>query len=178
VVVVGGGNTAMDAANAALKLGAESVTIAYRRDRDSMPAFEHEYEFTHANGVQFEWNARPARIVGKSGHATGLRCVRTRQAGGKRDTSLKDLEGSEFTIPADMVIKALGQEPIVDLLRANRNLKLDKRHRILINRESGATSVPKLFAGGDCAAGQMEEVVGAVQAGKTAARGIHAALTR
>lgn len=172
VVVVGGGNTAMDAANAAVKLGAESVTIAYRRDRESMPAFEHEYEYTVSNGVRFVWNARPVRIVGKAGVAAGLKCIRTVSSKGKRRAALRDEKGSEFTIAGDMIVKALGQEPIVDLVTAIPGLKIDRRHRILIEAGTCATSVPKLFAGGDCAAGRMEEVVAAVQAGKIAARGI------
>lgn len=177
VVVVGGGNTAMDAANAAIKLGAKSVTVAYRRDRDAMPAFEHEYEFTVSNKVQFEWNARPVRIVGKGGKAVGLRCVRTKKGGSKRGAKLTDIPKSEFTIPADMVIKALGQEPLADLLGAVPKLKLNKKQRIAIDPETGATSVPKLFAGGDCALVPMEEVVSAVQSGKIGAAGIDKMLT-
>lgn len=177
VVVVGGGNTAMDAANAAIKLGARCVTIAYRRDRTAMPAFEHEYEYTRQNNVHFEWNARPVRIVGKDGKAVGLRCIRTKLSRSRRDAKLTDVPGSEFTIPADMVIKALGQEPLVDLVGAIPKLKLNKKHRILIDTETGATSVPKLFAGGDCALVPMEEVVSAVQSGKVGAAGIDALLS-
>lgn len=176
VVVVGGGNTAMDAANAAIKLGAEGVTIAYRRDRGAMPAFEHEYEYTLGNKVRFEWNARPVRIVGKDGKAVGLRCIRTKQGGAKRGAKLTDIPESEFTIPADMVVKALGQEPLADLLNAIPKLKLNRKQRIVIDPETGATSVPKLFAGGDCALVPMEEVVSAVQSGKIGAGGIHAML--
>lgn len=172
VVVVGGGNTAMDAANAAVKLGAERVTIAYRRSRAAMPAFEHEYEYTSGNNVAFEWNARPVRVVGKGGKATGLRCIRTKQGKSSRGAKLTDVPKSEFTIPADMVIKALGQEPLIDLITAVPKLKLNKKQRIVIDPETGATSVPKLFAGGDCALVPMEEVVSAVQSGKTGAAGI------
>ncbi|MCA9257181.1 MAG: FAD-dependent oxidoreductase, partial [Phycisphaerales bacterium] len=177
VVVVGGGNTAMDAANAAIKLGAESVTIAYRRDRGAMPAFDHEYDYTIGNAVQFEWNARPVRIVGKGGKAIGLRCIRTRQSKSQRGAKLTDVPKSEFTIPADMVIKALGQEPLADLLTSVPKLKLNRKQRIVIDPETGATSVPKLFAGGDCALTPMEEVVSAVQSGKVGAAGIHAMLS-
>src|SRR5262249_30670574 len=75
VVVVGGGNTAIDAANAAVRLGAETVTIAYRRDRESMPAFAHEYDCAVESGVGFEWLAQPARILEKSGHVSGVQFV-------------------------------------------------------------------------------------------------------
>ncbi len=171
VVVVGGGNTAMDAANAARALGAEQVTVVYRRDSARMTAFAHEYALARSAGVAFEWNARPVRVEG-SHVVEGLTCNRT--AG---DGVLTDVADSAFTIPADMVIKALGQEPLDDLLRAVPGLDLDARGRIAIDPATGATSVPRLFAGGDCATGQMEEVVGAVEAGKIAAAGIHATFT-
>ncbi len=177
VVVVGGGNTAMDAANAAIKLGAESVTIAYRRDRSAMPAFEHEYDYTLGNKVQFVWNARPVRFVGKAGKAVGLRCVRTKQGKSSRGGKLTDIPKSEFTISGDMIIKALGQEPLLDLVGAIPKLKLNKKHRIVTDPATGATSVPKLFAGGDCALVPMEEVVSAVQSGKVGAAGIDRMLT-
>jgi glutamate synthase (NADPH/NADH) small chain len=177
VVVIGGGNTAMDAANAAKRLGAESVTVVYRRNCDSMPAFAHEYEMAAATGIHFDWLASPVRIIGRDGTATGVRFIRNRIKGCGRRAQLVPICGSEFQLSADMVIKALGQEPLLDLLNAIPGLKLNDRGRIEVDPATGATSVPKLFAGGDAQANAAEEVVNAVQAGKLAAAGIHSRLT-
>ncbi|MFQ5490115.1 MAG: NAD(P)-dependent oxidoreductase [Phycisphaerae bacterium] len=177
VVVIGGGNTAIDAANAAVRLGAQSVTIAYRRDHASMPAFTHEYDLAVESGVHFEWLTKPKRIIGKAGKVTGLRVTRTRLQGQGRKAKLVAVPKSDFTIPCDMVIKALGQQVLTDFLKSIPKLKLDKKGRVAIDTQTGATSIPKLFAGGDCQANAGEEVVNAVQAGKTAAAGIHAAVS-
>src|SRR5207244_368691 len=89
-----------------------------------------------------------------------------------RRAKLSPVKGSEFTLPCDMVIKALGQQPLVDLLVSVPGLKVTKNSRIEANPSTGATSVPRLFVAGDCMAGAQEEVVNAVQAGKVAAAGI------
>lgn len=172
VVVIGGGNTAIDAANAAVRLGAETVTTAYRRDKAAMPAFEHEYELAVNSGVRMEWLTRPLEIIGRGGKVAGLRVQRVRLDGIGRKAKLKPVRNSEFTLPCDMVIKALGQETLAQLLRAIPKLKLTKGGRIVVNPETGATSVPKLFAGGDCQKNSGEEVVNAVQNGKITAAGI------
>lgn len=177
VVVIGGGNTAIDAANAAIRLGAESVTIAYRRDAAAMPAFAHEYALARESGVAFEWLTQPTRIIGAAGRVTGVRCVRTRLSGRGRKAKLTPVRGSEFTLKCDMVIKALGQEPLAEFLAAAPGLKLTKDGRADVDPRTMFTGVQKLFAGGDCRAGAMEEVVSAVQDGKIAAAGIHAAIT-
>jgi glutamate synthase (NADPH/NADH) small chain len=177
VIVIGGGNTAIDAARAALRLGAGSVTIAYRRDEASMPAFAHEVDDAVAEGVGIIWNAMPLKMVGKSGRVTGVRFAHTRLDGKGRKAKLKAVRGSEFTIDADMVIKALGQEPLLDLLEAIPGLKLAPNGRIVVDSVTLATSVPKLFAGGDAASGAKEEVVNAVQSGKVAAQAIHQVLS-
>lgn len=173
VVVIGGGNTAMDAANAAIRLGAEMVTVAYRRDRESMPAFAHEVAFAVESGVRFEWRAQPVRILGSAGRVSGVRFARTRSAPGSRgQAGLRTVKGADFTLECDMVIKALGQERLTDLLRSLPGLALSPDGRVIIDADSGATSIPGLFAGGDCRAGAGEEVVNAVQDGKVAAVGI------
>jgi glutamate synthase (NADPH/NADH) small chain len=177
VVVIGGGNTAIDAARAARRLGAESVTLAYRRDAASMPAFAHEQEGARAEGVQFEFLAMPTRIVGKASRAVGVRFVRTRMTGTGRGAKLTPVKGSEFTLDCDTVIKALGQEPLLDLIRAVPGLNVAKNGRIEADPTTGATRVPKLFVGGDCRAGAKEEVVHAVQDGKLAAAEIHRRLS-
>ena len=175
VIVIGGGNTAIDAANAAVRLGAAHVTIAYRRDPASMPAFEHEYAGASATGVAFVWNAIPKNIVVARGRVKGVRFVRSKLSGRGRQARLLKIKGSEFTLPADMVIKALGQERLLGLLRSLPKLRLSSDGRIVVDAATMATSVPKLFAGGDCRAGAREEVVYAVEDGKIAAHGIHAA---
>jgi glutamate synthase (NADPH/NADH) small chain len=189
VVVIGGGNTAIDCANAAVRLGAETVTMAYRRGREAMPAFAHEVELAVESQVEFEWNTAPTKVMTRGGKVTGLRCYRTRAAparggvaaaprGGRsaRTAKLVKVRNSEFTIPCDMVIKALGQEPLADLVSAMPMLKITGKYRVAVDSETFATSVPKLFAGGDCRSNAFEEVVNAVQDGKRAAAGIHQAL--
>ena len=175
VVVIGGGNTAVDAATAAVRLGAEHVTIAYRRTDAEMPAFEYEYELTKSDGIAWEFSAAPMRIVESNGVASGVEFARTRLVGTGRTAKLEWAKESNFSLQADMVIKALGQEPLLELLQALPELKVD-RGRVVVDRQTGATKVPKLFAGGDCTS-KGAEVVDAVQEGKIAAHGIVANLT-
>jgi glutamate synthase (NADPH/NADH) small chain len=171
VLVIGAGNTAIDVATAARRLGADSVTIAYRRGASAMPAFAYEYELAKADGTRFEWHAQPVRVSERNGSAAGVVFVQTESSAGRGGT-LRVVPNSEFTIEADMIVKALGQEPLVQLLDALPGLEHDGG-RISANRETGATSIPKLFAGGDCLR-NGGEVVDAVRDGKVAARGIHA----
>jgi glutamate synthase (NADPH/NADH) small chain len=176
VVVIGGGNTAIDVANAAIRLGADNVTVLYRRDRAAMPAFAHECDLALASGVQFMWHTLATEIVGEAGRVSGVRVQRVRQVGQGRGAALEPIPNGEFVLPCDLVIKALGQEPRADFLGKIPGLRLNAKGRIEIDPRTGATSVPKLFAGGDCVAGAGEEIVNAVQAGKVAAAGIHAML--
>jgi glutamate synthase (NADPH/NADH) small chain len=170
VVVIGGGNTAIDVATAAVRLGAERVTIAYRRTRDDMPAYVHEYELAKSDGVIFEWLAAPMECVQTDGRLTGLRMQRLEMQGRGRDATLIPIDRSEFTLEGDMVVKALGQQPLVELMDAIDGLEVD-RGRVVVDPAIGATSVPGLFAGGDCIS-KGAEVVNAVEEGKIAARGI------
>jgi glutamate synthase (NADPH/NADH) small chain len=177
VLVIGAGNTAIDVATAATRLGAERVTIAYRRGQEAMPAFHYEYELAKHDGVRFEWYAQPIRIVaGQDGRAAGVEFARTHvDDPTKRDGPLRTVSGAEFTMAADMVVKALGQEPLWELLKALPKLRLDGS-KLSVDRKTGATSVPKLFSGGDCIRGGGE-IVDAVQDGKIAAWGINKHLT-
>src|SRR6185369_8824580 len=110
VAVIGGGNTAIDAANAAVRLGAEEVHLFYRRTEREMPAFSFEYEHSKIEGVRFHWLAQPVEIVERSGHAAGVRFVQTRL--GEPDASGRPtataILGSEFEVACDTVIPALG----------------------------------------------------------------------
>jgi dihydropyrimidine dehydrogenase (NAD+) subunit PreT len=176
VLVIGAGNTAIDVATAAKRLGAETVTIAYRRSEALIPAFAYEYQLAKSDAVRFEWFAQPIRILGDGRRAQGVEFLRTElEDTGSRFGRVRTVPGSNFVLPADMVVKALGQEPLVDLVAALPDLRCEQG-RIVVDRATGATSVPGLFAGGDCLR-NGGEVVDAVQDGKIAARGIHAALT-
>jgi len=170
VVVIGGGNTAIDAATAAIRLGAERVTIAYRRTRADMPAYEHEYELARGDGVAFEWLTAPLECLQTGGTLTGLHMRRLEMQGRGREATLVPIADSEFTLECDMVVKALGQQPLVELMDAVDGLEVD-RGRVVVDSQSGVTSLPGLYAGGDCIS-KGAEVVNAVEEGKIAARGI------
>lgn len=171
VAVIGAGNTAVDVATAARRLGAEQVSMVYRRSQREMPAFHYEYELARRDGVQFHWNTLPTRIVG-NGVVEGLECVRTRLIGEGRGAKVEPVPGSEFLLEADMVVRALGQQPVVDLLRSIPGLMI-RNGCVAVNPETGQTGHPKYFAGGDCVNGG-KEVVDAVAEGMWAARGIDA----
>ena len=175
VVVIGAGNTAIDVATAAKRLGADRVTIAYRRGEDAMPAFAYEYGLAKADGVRFEWFVQPVRVVATNNRLVGVEFVRTSAANSSRHGALSGVPGSNFILPADMVVKALGQEPLLELLDAIPGLR-HEGGRLSVDTRTGATTIPKLFAGGDCLR-NGGEVVDAVRDGKTAARGIHASFT-
>lgn len=168
VVVIGAGNTAIDAACAAKRLGAEQVTVLYRRGQEHMSAFRFEYEHALQEGVAFVWEAAPIGLRSGADAAT-LRCVRM-IAGD--DGLLAPVAGSEFAVDCDLVIPAIGQSPLLDLLKQLPGIAL-QRGRILADPATGQTSNPKYFAGGDCANGGRE-VVDAVADGKRAAGGIAA----
>ena len=176
VAVIGGGNTAIDAATAARRLGAEVVYMIYRRSREEMSAFDYEYELANTDGVSFVWQAAPVRVIPDArGRAQALECVRTElgppDSSGRR--SFQPIPGSEFQIEVDMVIKAVGQKKLA-FLREIPGLTLD-RGKVVVNADTMQTSNPKYFSGGDCVNGGGE-VVDAVAHGKRAAKGIHAML--
>ena len=156
VVVVGAGNTAIDAAVAAVRLGAQDVHIVYRRGEEQMSAFTFEYEHALLEGVKFLWWVQPTRILGSEA-VEGLEL-----------TSLEK-PGLEFSLTVDMVVLAIGQGNQTGL---SEKLQLE-RGRILIDRVTGQTSHPKFFSGGDCTNGGRE-VVDAVADGKRAGIGIAA----
>jgi len=170
VVVIGGGNTAIDVAREAVRLGARHVTVLYRRTEAEMPAFRHEVEAAYEEGVQFEWLTMPVRLLGEV-RVAGVECVRTRlvpdPSGGRPRPQV--VEGTEFVVPADTVVFAIGQQPRTDLLTGLQGLRLE-RGRVWVD-ENFRTSHPRVFAGGDCVNGGGT-VVEAVQQGKLAARAI------
>lgn len=171
VAVIGCGNTAIDAATQSKRLGAEKVYIVYRRTKNEMPAFEFEYELALKDECEFLWLTNPVKILGD--HVVeGLELVRMElgepDASGRK--SPKPVPGSEFVIPVDMVIKSLGQVYYDTFIASMPELKIS-RGKIPVN-ENMQTSIPKLFAGGDCINGG-KETVNATQDGKLAAAGIH-----
>ncbi len=170
VVVIGGGNTAIDAANAAARLGAERVTIAYRRTAAEMPAYEHELELAKASGVSFEWLVAPLAVEGEDGAACGVQFQRLEMQGAGRTAKLTPVTGGELRLECDMVIKALGQQPLHEVFSAVEGLEVSGG-KVVVDPATGATSVAGLFAGGDCIS-KGAEVVDAVEQGKIAARGI------
>lgn len=175
IIVIGAGNTAIDVATAARRLGADQVSIVYRRSEREMPAFKYEYELAKRDGVIFLWNTQPVRIVGQ-GRAEGVECVRTRLVGEGRKARVETNPGSEFTLWADMVVRAVGQEALVEVLKRISGLAMSNG-RVSVNPETGQTGNLKYFAGGDCVNGG-KEVVDAVAEGMRAARGIHAWLEK
>lgn len=167
VVVLGGGNTAMDAASESARMGAEQVFLVYRRSKDQMGAYIFEYNLAISAGVQGVFNASPTAILGE-GNVTGVRFIRTTLENGQ----LKEIPGSEFEIACDMVIKATGQAKMGGLLQMIDGIVLDKSQRIVVDSERFQTGNPRYFAGGDAVNGGAEVVNGAYE-GKKAAQGIH-----
>lgn len=176
VLVIGGGNTAVDVATQAVRLGAESVTMAYRRSRLEMSAFAYEYDLAKSDGIRFEWFCKPVEFLSEKGAVVGTRMERLRMIGEGRSAELIEIPGSTFTIECDMVIKALGQNPVAALLQGFGSQIL-QGGRVCIDPESRSTSVPGIFAGGDCLS-RGAEIVDAVQDGKLAAAGIDSFLRR
>ena len=173
VVVIGGGNTAVDVAREARMLGARTVTMLYRRTRAEMPAYGHEIEEALDEGVEIEWLTVPLRFLGEDA-LTGVECRRCRlgppDESGRR--SPEEIHGTEFVLPADTAVKAIGQRNRAELFALIDGLELE-RGRPKIDPETGQTTNPKYFAAGDVSNGGAT-VVEAVRAGKIAARGIDA----
>ncbi len=171
VVVVGAGNTAIDAANAAARLGAKDVSILYRRTEEHISAFGFEYEHAKQEGVRFVWLTQPVAIHASEAGIASVECVRMEITANGR---LKPVEGSNFHLKCDHVIPAIGQSPLLDLLAHCRDVRL-KHGRVVVDRATGQTANPKYFAGGDCVNGGRE-VVDAVADGKRAGVAIAAML--
>ena len=166
VVVVGAGNTAIDAARASVRLGAEDVHILYRRDEKSMSAFLFEYEQAKQEGVGLHWWTKPVGIR-PTQDMQGIEAIECVRIQSDATRTLKEIPGSQFQIPCDLVIPAIGQSPLVEFLQTCRDVRVENG-RVAIDRATGQTSNPKYFAGGDCVTGGRE-VVDAVADGKRTA---------
>jgi len=173
VMIVGGGNTAVDAARTALRLGADEVTIVYRRSRKEMPADEAEIAAALAEGVKIRYLAAPVRVIAEDGRVSAVEC--TRMELGQADSSGRrrpvPVEGSEFLIEADTLIPAVSQSPDQKLAELF-DLKTTGWGTIETDELTMATSRDGVFAGGDVVAGPSS-VIDAIANGKRAAGAIH-----
>jgi glutamate synthase (NADPH/NADH) small chain len=168
IVVIGGGNTAIDIAVQSKRLGAEDVTIVYRRGSEQMSATAHEQEFAQTNGVKIKHWAKPARLIGEGGRLRAAEFEYTRLDGAGNLVGT----GERFTLAADTLFKAIGQTFVPDPLVNGAQQALDlKGGRIAVNAER-QTSLPGVYAGGDCVSGGQDLTVQAVQDGKLAAHAI------
>ncbi|MBQ9324408.1 MAG: NADPH-dependent glutamate synthase [Clostridia bacterium] len=186
VAVVGGGNVAMDAARTALRLGAEKVYIIYRRSMEELPARREEVEHAQEEGIDFRLLCNPTEILGfenpdnprdpHNGFVKAIRCVRMElgepDASGRRRPV--EIPGSEFTLPVDTVVMAIGTSPNPLIKSTTKGLEVNRRGGIVVT-EDGLTSRENVYAGGDAVTGAAT-VISAMGAGKVAARAIAASL--
>jgi dihydropyrimidine dehydrogenase (NAD+) subunit PreT len=163
-VVVGGGNTAIDAVRELVGLGVPEVEILYRGDEAGMSGYAHEYAAAKVEGVRGRWRTQPVGFVGEAGRVTGLRCV-------AMDTQKQPVPDSEHVVPADLVLLVIGQSKLSALVADLGGVEI-QRGRVVVGAD-GATGRPGYYAGGDCTNGG-KEVVNAVAEGRDAARAIDA----
>ena len=170
VAVIGGGNVALDASRTALRLGADEVSIFYRRSRGEMLVTEVEYNEAVAEGIQVNFLVSPTRVVTDSWKAIGLECIRMRlaepDAGGRRRPV--PISGSEFFVEADTVVAAVGQAPDLSFLPPDSALERTRWETLVVNTNTLATNVPGAFAGGDFVTGPGT-VIDAIAAGRRGA---------
>jgi heterodisulfide reductase subunit A-like polyferredoxin len=169
VLVVGGGNSAIDAARTALRMGAEEVTVVYRRSKVEMPADPAEIDEAEEEGIKFYYLAAPKKFSG-NGKVKSLECIKMRL--GKPDESGRrrpiPIDGSEFTLKCDNVIVTIGQFPDIVTLGEKHAFKATKEETVIVDPVTMQTNIPGVFAGGDCVTGP-DMVVNAMYAGKKAA---------
>jgi glutamate synthase (NADPH/NADH) small chain len=172
--VVGGGNVAMDAARTALRLGSE-VYLVYRRSEAELPARVEEVHHAKQEGIIFKMLTNPVEILGdEKGWVKGIKCIRMEL--GEPDESGRrspvPVPNSEYVIEVDAVIMSLGTSPNPLISSTTPGLEINKWRCIIANDETGATSRPGVFAGGDAVTGAATVIL-AMGAGRTAAKAIH-----
>ena len=172
VVVIGGGNTAVDAASESARMGARKTVLAYRNAKDNMGAYGFEYDLAISAGVDSLFNVTPIAIVG-NGKVEGVKFAKTEFVDGKLLTNMQNT----FIVRCDLVIKATGQAKQGHLFELIDGLEIDNKTRITVDNNTFQTTNPKYFAGGDAINGGAE-VVNAAYDGKMAAQGIHNWLTK
>lgn len=179
IAVVGGGNVAMDAARSALRLGAREVHIIYRRSMEELPARSEEVHHAREEGVIFDVLTNPKEIIGENGWVKGLKCVKMEL--GEMDASgrkrPREIEGSEFIMDFDLVIMAIGTSPNPLIKASTPELETNDRGGILVDQETYATSMDRVYAGGDAVTGSAT-VIMAMGAGKRAAQAIDKRLSK
>ena len=160
VIVIGGGDVAIDAARSALRLGAEKVTNLYRRTRAEMPARENEVEDALREGIEINYLTAPTKIVSRNGQVSSIECIRMElgepDASGRRRPV--PITGSEFSLSADFVIPAIGQRPDINAFSEVAGLKLTRGRTILVDPVTSATDMEGVFAGGDAVTGPKSAV--------------------
>ena len=173
VAIIGGGNTAIDASRTALRLGAEEVTILYRRTRKEMPAEEVEIQAAEEEGINIKYLTAPVEVLGKSGKVNGMKCIKMEL--GEPDSSGRrrpiPIEGSEYDLNIDTIIIAVSQSPEIFYAEKEDHLKLTKWKTIVVDEESMETEIKGVFAGGDVVHGP-DAVITAMGDGKRAAESI------
>lgn len=170
VVVVGGGDVAIDAAREAVRQGAAEVKMVYRRSRDEMPAVKHEIQSAEDEGIKIDLLVNPIAVLTEGGKLTGLRCIKMElgepdESGRRRPVPV---EGSEFDIPCDMMIPAIGQQVNPAFLEGTTGVEMTRWGTVAANALTYQTSIPGIFAGGDMFTGPSIAVE-AVAAGQQAA---------
>jgi formate dehydrogenase beta subunit len=179
VAVVGGGSTAMDAARSALRAGASAVHILYRRSRAEMPAQKEEVRAALEEGIQLHEMVAPVRIIGEQGHVHAVRCQRMTlgepDARGRRQPM--PVLGSEFDMPVDVVLVAVGEAPDPSFLPPGTSVEVAAWGGLLVNPETLATGAPGVFAAGDVTYGP-KSIIHAAAHGRKAAQTIHAYLRK
>ena len=179
VVVVGGGNTAMDAARSSFRLGAKEVIILYRRTREEMPVDLRELEQVEEEGIKVHYLTQPIQILSKDGSkASGVRCIRNRLGEPEKDGRRRPIpiEGTEFDIDIDLLIPAVSQSPDISFLPEEIGLEISKWDRLSVNPETFETNVHGIFAGGDFVTGPRD-VIRVIADGRKAALSIHTYLS-
>ncbi len=189
VAVVGGGNVAMDAARTALRLGAEEVSIVYRRSLDELPARKEEVEHAMEEGIKFRVLNNPVEILGynnpddrrdpKNGFVTGMKCIKCElgepdEKGRRRPV---EIEGSEWILDVDCVIMSIGTSPNPLIKSTTEGLEVNRHGGIIVEEETGKTSKEGVYAGGDAVTGAATVIL-AMGAGKTAAKAIDEYLSK
>ncbi|MCW3986579.1 MAG: FAD-dependent oxidoreductase [Candidatus Bathyarchaeota archaeon] len=168
IAIIGGGNVAIDAARTVKRLGPNEVTIIYRRSEKEMPAHHKEVEEAKLEGVNLHFLAAPKRILGKDGKVIGIECTKTAlglpdESGRRRPVPVK---GSEFVVPVDSVLLAIGEMPDISFLP--KEIEVVRGNRVIVDEVTLETKLPGVFAGGDTVTGPAS-VIEAIAAGKKAA---------
>ena len=170
IVVIGGGNSAIDSARVALRLGSSEVNIAYRRTRDEMPAAKEEIDAAEEEGIKIHYLVAPTRVVGSDNRVAGLECIRTQlgapDASGRRRPV--PMEGSEYVIPCDVIIPSISQEPEIAELTKDLNFKTTPWNTFEVDPNTLETNIPGIFSGGDSVTGPAT-LIEAIAAGQRAA---------